>query len=324
MSEGGRTAQVGGGAHAGWPLARYLLVVALVTTVVLGTLAWARPSMFTGIVMATGLGHRLQAAQPASFYARRVAPILEEQCAGCHGPRLQRARLRVDTLGDLKLGGKSGPVVVAGDPHASELYRRLLLPGTDRRAMPAGSKPPLSRDEIRTIELWIASGADGRVAETAIRNAPPPPPPPIVFARIDPVAAARARAPLAATVRDLSTRYPGALSYEARDSAELAFDAKRLGAKFGNDDLARLRPLAPKLVRLDLSGTAVTDAAAPSLAALTGLASLRLNGTGSGDALLAATDSMRRLESLSLHGTQATPARIAALRRRGVRVHDGH
>ncbi len=307
----------------GWPLRRYLLLVAGVTALALGALAWARPSMFTGIVAASGHGHRVAQLDADSFYAQRVDPLLQAQCAGCHGPRLQRARLRVDTLGDLRLGGKSGPVVIAGDAQASELYRRLLLPKGDKRAMPAGSKPPMSKDEIRTIELWIASGADGRVPASAITNAPPPPPKPVVFAAINPAAAARARAPLADAVRTLSERYPGALAYVARDSAEISFNARRLGSGFGNADLAQLRPLAAQLVRLDVSGTAVTNAAATSLPAFAKLQQLRIEDTKAGDPWLDAADNLPQLQSLALAGTPVTPERIAALRERGVRVHDG-
>lgn len=307
----------------GWPLRRYLLLVAAVTALVLATLAWARPSMFTGIVAAIGHGHRMAPVDADSFYAQRVDPLLQAQCAGCHGPRLQRARLRVDTLGDLRLGGKSGPVVIAGDAQASELYRRLLLPKGDKRAMPAGSKPPLSQDEIRTIELWIASGADGRVPASAIANAPPPPPKPVVFAAINPAAAARVRAPTADAVQALSERYPGALAYVARDSAELAFNAQRLGSRFGDADLARLRPLGAQLVRLDVSGTAVSDAGAASLAAFAKLQQLRMEDTNTGDPWLRATERLPQLQSLAVSGSRATPARIDALRKRGVRVYEG-
>lgn len=308
----------------GWSPARYLLVVMLATVVALGALAWARPSIFTGIVVAAGLGHRLAEPHPRSFYAVRVAPILEEQCAGCHGERLQRARLRLDTLGDVRLGGKSGPVVVAGDPQASELYARLLLPQGDKRAMPAGDKPPLSKDEIKVIELWIASGASGDTPVDGIEGAPPPPPPPIVIEPLDRQAVAQARAPLQSRVRALAERYPNAIAYRARDSEELVIDVQRIGGAFDDADLAQLEPLAAAVTRMDLSGTAITDAAAAPLAAFERLETLRLNGTGTSDAVLAATTKMRKLESLALVGTRATPERIAQLRKRGVRVYVGH
>ena len=304
----------------GWPLSRYLLAVSLATVAAVGALAWARPSVFTSPLVVAGLGRHLAEPHPDSFYAVRVAPILEEQCAGCHGPRLQRARLRVDSLGDVKLGGKSGRAVVPGDPHASELYTRLLLPQSDRRAMPAGDKPPLSADEIRVIELWIASGASGRTRVAEIANAPPPPPPLVKIEMPAADAVANSRATLAAPVRTLGERYPGAIAWMSRASGDLAVDAQRLGRSFGDADLASFEPLARAVIRLDLSGTAVTDAA--PLAMFERLQHLRLNDTNTGDAVLDTLVNLREIQTVTLIGTRASAARMAALRETGVKVYD--
>lgn len=307
---------------AGWPISRYLLAVALASAVALAALGWARPSLFTSPLMAAGLGHRFAEAPPGSFYAERVAPILESQCAGCHGPRLQRARLRLDTLGDLTLGGKNGRVVAPGDPQASELYTRLLLPKSDRRAMPAGNKPPLPADDIRVIELWIAAGASGATRLGDIADAPPPPAPPVKVDAPDAQAVANARARLAPEVEALQQRYPGTVSYLSRSSEDLAVDAQRLGASFGDEDLANLAALGKAVTRLDLSGTAITDASAPTLARFEALQSLRLIGTATGDATLAGLSGMPALKTLTVIDTHASPESIAELRGRGVRVYD--
>jgi hypothetical protein len=305
-----------------WSFRRYLLAVLAASSVAIGALGWARPSLFTSPLVVAGLGRHLGDAAPDSFYAVRVAPILDEQCAGCHGPRLQRARLRVDTWGDVRLGGKSGRVVVPGDPHASELYTRLLLPQDDPRAMPAGDKPPLAPDEIRVIELWIAAGASRETRVDQVANAPPPPTPPVRIETPDAHAVAQARAPLDAQVRALGARYPGSISYLSRAAADLVVDAQRLGASFGDDDLAQFATLSPALSRLDLSGTAITDAAATTLASFARLEVLRLNGTGIGDATLAALAGIPALKSVTVIDTKASPRRIAELRQRGVRVYD--
>jgi hypothetical protein len=309
-------------AVAAWSTGRYLLVVVLSTVGSLGALVWVRPSIFTSIVVLSGGGHLFAESPPGSFYAERVAPILEKDCAGCHGPRLQRARLRLDTLGDVQLGGKNGPVIVPGDPQASTLYTRLLLPRSDKRAMPAGNKPPLAKDELRVIELWIAAGASGATPVTSIAGAPPPPSPPIVVAPLDAEAVAKARAPLEERVRALSARYPNSIRYLSRDSAALTVDVQRLGADFDDADLAQFEPVAAAVSRLDLSGTAITDAAAATLAAFGRLEALRLNDTRAGDGVLAAASQMRGLKTLTLVDTNVSAARIAELRRRGVRVYD--
>jgi hypothetical protein len=306
-----------------WSTMRYLLTVALATSVALALLAWIRPSIFSSILVLSGFGHRFAESPPGSFYAERVAPILQKDCAGCHGPRLQRARLRLDTLGDVRLGGKNGPVVVPGDPQASSLYTRLLLPRSDKRAMPAGNKPPLAKDELRVIELWIAAGASGTAPVDSITGAPPPPSPAIVIAAPDAEAVAKARAPLEQRVRALNVSYPDSIRYLSRDSEALVIDVQRLGAGFDDADLAQFEPVAAAVSRLDLSGTAITDASAATLAAFGRLEALRLNGTGVGDSALAAVSRLRALKTLTLVDTQASPERIAQLRQRGVRVYDG-
>lgn len=300
---------------------RYLLMVVLATAGALGALAWVRPSIFTSIAVLSGHGHLFAESLPGSFYAERVAPILEKNCAGCHGPRLQRARLRLDTLGDVQLGGKNGPVLDAGNPQTSTLYKRLLLPRSDKHAMPAGNKPPLAQDELRVIELWIAAGASGATPVDSIAGAPPPSPP-IVIEPLDVEAVAKARAPLDAQVRALFARYPNSIGYLSRDSAALTVDVQRLGADFDDADLAQFEPVAAAVSRLDLSGTAITDAAAATLAVFGHLEALRLNGTRTGDGALTAVSQMRGLTTLTLFDTNASPERIAELRQRGVRVYD--
>jgi hypothetical protein len=312
-------AESGAGA---WTMTRYLLVVVTATFGVLVALAWARPSIFTSIVVLSGFGNRFGESLPGTFYAERVAPILEENCAGCHGPRLQRARLRLDTLGDVRLGGKNGPVVVAGDPQASTLYTRLLLPRSDKRAMPAGNKPPLAKGELRVIELWIAAGASGSAPVDSIAGAPPAPSPPVVVEPLDAEAVAKARAPLEEKVGALSARYPDSIRYLSRDSAALIVDVQRLGADFDDADLAQFEPVAAAVSRLDLSGTAITDGAAPSLAAFVRLQSLRLNGTRVGDRVLTAVAQMPGLKTLTLVDTNASPERVTELRQTGLRVYD--
>lgn len=312
--------EVGGADVRGWPLPRYVLAVLLATSAAIGALAWARPSVFTSPLVVAGLGRHLSVSHPDSFYSERVAPILEENCAGCHGPRLQRARLRLDSLGDLVLGGKNGRVVVAGDPAASELYARLRLPKSDRRAMPAGNKPPLSASEIRVIELWIASGASGETLTGEIANAPPPPAPPVQVDMPQAESVAKIRAPLEAPVGVLRDRYPGSIAWISRASADLSVDAQRLGTSFADADLSRFEPLAKAVTRLDLSGTAITDAV--PLAMFERLEHLRLNDTDTGDAVLESLATLRALQTVALIGTRVHAERVAELRHKGVKVYD--
>ena len=56
----------------------------------------------------------------------------------------------------------------------SELFRRITLPAADEDVMPSDGKPALSRDEIKIIELWIASGASATKSLADFPTAPVP------------------------------------------------------------------------------------------------------------------------------------------------------
>jgi len=86
---------------------------------------------------------------PVSF-TRDVAPILERKCIPCHGTRQQMGGL------DLSTRARALAAIQPGDAAASKLYRRVT--GQDQPKMPFGAEE-LPRDEIETLERWIASGA---------------------------------------------------------------------------------------------------------------------------------------------------------------------
>lgn len=91
-------------------------------------------------------------------YARDVQPIFESTCVECHGPDKVRARLRMDSVPALQKGGKSGPLVVPGDPETSLLMRRVLgLDGEDRMPL---DKDPLTDAQLEALRQWIAEGAN--------------------------------------------------------------------------------------------------------------------------------------------------------------------
>ena len=112
-------------------------------------------------------------AEPA-FFTARVAPILDRHCTLCHGAEKQKAGLRLDSFEHLMRGAESGDVLKPGNVKGSELFRRVTLPATDEEAMPSDGKPPLSADEIKIIELWIASGASATKPLADFPTAPVP------------------------------------------------------------------------------------------------------------------------------------------------------
>ncbi len=94
----------------------------------------------------------LNAAGPD--FQQEVLPLLKSRCVACHGPARREASLNLALPPGIKRGGKSGPVIVAGDLSRSLLWKRVS----------AGEMPvdhPLPADEQELLRRWIVDGAHG-------------------------------------------------------------------------------------------------------------------------------------------------------------------
>ena len=96
-------------------------------------------------------------AEPVSFSAS-IAPLLLENCQGCHGAKKAEGSYRVDTF-ELAFGeGDSGAIgFVAGSLDDSEAFRRILSDDVEER-MPL-ERDALSRQQIELLQKWIEEGA---------------------------------------------------------------------------------------------------------------------------------------------------------------------
>lgn len=104
-------------------------------------------------------------------FARDVAPILRENCVGCHiGGQQASGGLRMDTFSQLMRGGGSGTIIEPPKDSDSLLIQKLK--GQAGQRMPAGGRPPLAESQIQTIATWIREGAsfDGPTPNTNINT----------------------------------------------------------------------------------------------------------------------------------------------------------
>ena len=97
-------------------------------------------------------------------FNNQIQPILSENCYACHGPdssgrkpkkhplRLDRETFAFEPRDDGK------PVIIKGDPGASELVRRIRAKDDDRMP-PASQEKSLKPEQIALIEKWIEQGA---------------------------------------------------------------------------------------------------------------------------------------------------------------------
>lgn len=295
----------------------YFAGVAVLTLAGIAVAMLLRPAFASSVLRFTGLEHEPQAS-PNSFYSVRVQPLFDARCAGCHGEKMQKVQLGLESFAATLRGGKHGPVITPGNAEDSKLFARISLPASDDKAMPPSGKTPLTKDEIEVIRLWIDAHASGTLP--AVKGAPLLVKP-VEIREADPDRVRKLRAPLAAIVRQLQRRFPGIIEYEARDSADLEVNASMSGAGFGDAELQALMPLRTRIVRADFSGTAITDASASMLGGMEKLRILRLKDTKTGAGSLRAIASLKTLRSVTVVG--AAPE-TAPLRQRGVAVYGDH
>jgi len=113
------------------------------------------------LVVAAGPSPR---ATGAVDYTRDVKPLLAKHCVDCHGAKLPRGKLRLDTAAAAIKGGESGPSVVPGKSAESPLIDAVTGDG-DTERMPL-KRPPLSEAEIATLRAWVDQGAQAPSDET--------------------------------------------------------------------------------------------------------------------------------------------------------------
>jgi mono/diheme cytochrome c family protein len=116
-------------------------------------------------------------------YAKHIKPILTQHCYQCHGSKVQKAGLRLDTVAALKRGGKSGAAIVPGKSSDSLLIAALR--GADGLTPMPFKKPALPAAQVALLGAWIDAGAvapaqdlaDGQQGATHWAFVPPVRPP---------------------------------------------------------------------------------------------------------------------------------------------------
>src|SRR5262245_45049059 len=91
-------------------------------------------------------------------YNRDIRPILAENCFACHGPdkAARKAHLRIDIRQEVIEAG----LIVPGKPDESPLLDRVFTKARARMMPPAGSHKKLTEAQKKTLEAWVAQGAE--------------------------------------------------------------------------------------------------------------------------------------------------------------------
>jgi len=121
---------------------------------------------FLGIALFSGM---VPAQTPAKVdYAKDVAPLLRQNCIGCHGPAAQQGGLRLDRKSSVMKSFTRR--VVPGSSANSFVYHRIA--GTDYgpQMPPTGALRP---EQIALIKAWIDQGAEWPESLANEKDLPP-------------------------------------------------------------------------------------------------------------------------------------------------------
>ena len=90
-------------------------------------------------------------------FARDIRPVLSNTCFKCHGPAVQKSKLRLDRRDDAVKAG----AIVPGKPEESILIDRVCEPSDeDGRMPPPDAGERLTEEQIAKLRTWIAQGAE--------------------------------------------------------------------------------------------------------------------------------------------------------------------
>lgn len=237
-------------------------------------------------------------------FDKDIKPIFENNCLRCHNPEKAKGKLRMDTRELFMKGSENGPIVVAGKPDESTLFKLVNQPKeSDDRMPPDGD--PLKKEEIEKIRAWIAAGApwpDGVTLKVAgaLASTQPKDDPGLPISDAEKAAVARLQAAGVLAIR------------LAQNTNLLRVDFSLRGKEVKEEELALLKDI-PNLTELNLGGTNVDDAMLAHLKPLTNLTRLGLHNTKITDAGLEHLQEMAKLQSLNVYGTAVTDAGLERL-----------
>lgn len=134
-----------------------------------------RPSLLLALfavlsAIAPSFAQQASTVANEEFFETRIRPLFANNCYACHTDE-QMGGLRLDTAERALKGGKSGAVIVPGDP-ANSLMVKALHYSDSRLKMPPTGR--LKDAEIADVETWIKNGAvwPQTITKAAAHSAP--------------------------------------------------------------------------------------------------------------------------------------------------------
>ena len=280
----------------------------------------------------------LSTPDSTTIYEGLVAPIFAARCTSCHGEGRTKGGLDLaspEAIAAHETDSEDDPLITWGDPAASLLIQRIVLPEGHRRIMPpAPDAHPLSHSDVELIKWWVASEAsfEGTIAGTDMPTSiktlltlhgmgeikegvfavDQPMPDTTLFGAVR--AAGGRITPVAADLPWLELACASAACLEATTGLENHIMTVDLANSDATDASVALLAGFTHLTSLDVSRTTITGSTLGELASLAFLSRINLYGTALDDAGLDALAAFPALESAYVWQTNVTEEGVARLR----------
>ncbi|MHA8087397.1 c-type cytochrome domain-containing protein [Aquirufa sp. Wall-65K1] len=241
-----------------------------------------------------------------------IQPILEKKCVACHNPDKIKGELLLTDAKSMAMGGKTGPLWVAGKPELSLLIQRAHLSIDDKKHMPPIGRPQLSDDELQLLTWWVkekasftkkvvdlASNDSLRIFSTKLLASAGPQEEVYDFPEAD-----------EETIQKLSNEYRTIMLF-AKDSPALSVNFFNK-AQYKAQKLEELTEIKEQVVTLSLAKMPVQNTDLAFVKVFEHLHTLNLNFTDVTEAGLKELAGMKELMVLSLSGTKLKAAGLSS------------
>jgi uncharacterized membrane protein len=242
--------------------------------------------------------------EQALVFDHVIKPIFDTKCLSCHNPDKLKGELILADRESILKGGKTGKLIVPGNPELSLLLKRIHLPEEDKKHMPPAGKTQLTPEEVNLLRLWVKGNADfnKKVLELPAGDSLRV----LAAALFTPAEGAEETFDFAAAdeevVQRLNTDYR-VVAPLAKESPALAVNLFNKNA-FTSKTLEELKDVKLQIVSLQLNRMPVKDADLKNVGQFENLRKLNLSFTDITGKGLKELGALKELRNLSLSGTK--------------------
>lgn len=258
-------------------------------------------------ILAPVMQKKLVPIDKALVFQDVIQPIFESKCMGCHNPDKLKGGLMLINEASVLKGGRTGKLIVPGQPQISLLLQRIHLPADEKKHMPPAGKTQLTPAEMNLLYLWVKENADFKKkvidlpANDSLRI--------IAATVLQPAEATEEKYDFAAAddkaIKKLNNNYCGIYSLSSGSPALAVNIYNKSG--YTPKVLTDLNEIKKQVVSLDLHKMPVKDAELKTIAKFENLRTLNLNFTDITGSTLKELTSLKYLRSLAIAGDKLSP-----------------